>query len=48
MSPCSSPLAEELHEATLDIEPPHAGEVEQEGHEDQVEGHPLVVGVVHD
>ena len=48
MSPCSCPIAEELHEAALHAEPPHAGEVEQEGHEDQVEGHPLVVRVVHD
>ena len=48
LSPCGCSFAEKLHESALDVEPPHAGEVEQEGHEDQVEGHPLVVRVVHD
>ena len=42
------PLAEELHEASLHDEPAHAGQVEEEGEDDEVERHPLVVGVVHD
>ena len=47
-TPCCCPLAEELHEAALHAEPEHARQVEHEGHEDEVERHPLVVGVVHD
>ena len=42
------PLAEELHEAALHDEPAHAGQVEEECEDDEVERHPLVVGVVHD
>ena len=41
------PLAEELHEASLHDEPAHARQVEEEGEDDEVERHPLVVGVVH-
>ena len=46
--PGGGALAEELHEAALHDEPEHPWEVEEEGKEDQVEGDPLVVGVVHD
>ena len=41
-------LAEELHEAALHDEPAHARQVEEECEDDEVERHPLVVGVVHD
>ena len=47
-SPCGSPLAQKLHDSPLHTEPEHSGKIEEEGHEDEVEGHPLVVGIVHD
>ena len=40
-------LAKELHEAALHHDPEHPGKVEQDGQEQEVERHPLVVGVVH-
>ena len=45
--PGGGALAEELHEAALHDEPEHPREVEEEGEDHQVEGDPLVVGVVH-
>ena len=41
-------LAKELHEPPLHHDPEHAGQVEEERQEDEVQRHPLVVGVVHD
>ena len=41
-------LAKELHEPPLHHDPEHAGKVEEERQEDEVQRHPLVVGVVHD
>ena len=46
--PGGGALAEELHEAAFHDEPEHPREVEEEGEDHQVEGDPLVVGVVHD
>ena len=43
--PGRGPLPEELHEAALHDQPAHAGEVEHEGEEDQVEWHPLHIGI---
>ena len=45
--PCCCSLAKELHEAPLHHDPEHPGQVEQDGEEQEVERHPLVVGVVH-
>ena len=48
LSPCGSPFAQKLHDSPLHTEPEHSWKIEEEGHEDEVEGHPLVIGVVHD
>ena len=40
------PFPEELHEAALHHEPSQPRDVERHGQEQEVEGHPLVVGVV--
>ena len=45
--PCCCSLAKELHESALHHDPEHPGQVEQDGEEQEVERHPLVVGVVH-
>ena len=40
-------LAKELHEAPLHHDPEHPGQVEQDGQKQEVQRHPLVIGVVH-
>ena len=46
--PGGGSLAEELHEAALHHEPEASGHVEDDGEEDEVKRHPLVVRVIHD
>ena len=46
-NPGSCTLAKKLHEAALHHEPEEARQVEQPRPHDQVQRHPLVVGVVH-
>lgn len=44
--PDGGALAEELHETSLHGQPEEPRQVEEEGQEDEVEGNPLIVGVV--
>ena len=46
--PGCRPLPEELHQASLHLEPDVPREVEEEGEEGEIERDPLVVGVVDD
>ena len=46
--PGGGSLAKELHEAALHHEPEASRHVEDDGEEDEVKWHPLVVGVIHD
>ena len=44
--PGSCPLSKELHQAPLDHDPEHPGQVEDHSQKNEVERHPLVVRVV--
>ena len=46
--PGGGSLAEKLHEPALHHEPEASRHVEDDGEEDEVKWHPLVVGVIHD
>ena len=48
VSPCCCSLTEKLHQTSLNIQPEHSREIEEKGHEYEVERDPLVVCVVDD
>ena len=45
--PCGGSFAKELHETTLHHQPEASRHVKYDGKEDEVQGDPLVIGVVH-